>query len=94
MAKTMALLSNNVVINLLWCNDDTDETATLKNVNDKMIEIGDVYDRGKFYRSEKEVLDPYEEEMKKIAEYKVAIEIANAELEDMREALNVMGVST
>lgn len=61
MAKNMARLDNNVVINIEWCSDETVETNTLVNMNDYPVMIGDIYEDGFFYRNGERVLTPLEE---------------------------------
>lgn len=58
----MARLDNNfVVINIEWCSDETIETETLINMNDRPVMIGDTYKNEKFYRNGVEILTPFEE---------------------------------
>ena len=56
MAKSMARIENGVVVNVEWCSDRTSETDTLKNIEDRLIELGDTYSEGKFYRDGEEIL--------------------------------------
>lgn len=51
MAKTMARLSGDVVVNLEWCSDDYAETETLKNIGETNVSIGDLYKNGTFYHA-------------------------------------------
>ena len=73
MAKTMALIENGVVANMLWCSDSQPETASLINPADRPVAIGDTYSDGKFYRDGVEILTPLEEAQKKNAEYESAL---------------------
>ncbi len=73
MAKTMALIENGVVANMLWCSDSQPETASLINPADRPVTIGDTYSDGKFYRDGVEILTPLEEAQKKNAEYESAL---------------------
>ena len=73
MAKTMALIENGVVANMLWCSDSQPETASLINPADRPVAIGDTYSDGKFYRDGVEILTPLEEAQKKNAEYDSAL---------------------
>ncbi len=86
MAKSMALVDNGVVVNVLWCSDRESETETLIDTADRPVAIGDSYESGKFYRNGEEVLTPLQAAMKKNAEYE-------AELADARAALEMLGVS-
>lgn len=70
MAKSMALIENGTVTNMLWCSDSEPETATLVNPADRPVDIGDTYSDGKFYRDGVEILTPLEEALKENAEYK------------------------
>ena len=70
MAKSMALIENGAVTNVLWCSDSEPETATLVNPADRPVGIGDTYSGGKFYRDGVEILTPLEEALKENAEYK------------------------
>lgn len=86
MAKSMALIENGTVTNMLWCSDSEPETVSLINPADRPVGIGDTYSDGKFYRDGVEILTPLEEAQKRLAE----LEAANA---DMSAALEVMGVT-
>lgn len=73
MAKTMAVVNNGVVSNIIWCADNTQQTATWLNCDDRPVAIGDTYSGGKFYRDGVEILTPLEEAQKQIAEYEAAL---------------------
>ena len=73
MAKSMALIENGAVANMLWCSDSEPETATLVNPADHPVAIGDTYSDGKFYRDGEEILTPLEEALKRNAEYEAAL---------------------
>lgn len=73
MAKSMALIENGTVANMLWCSDSEPETATLIDPADRPVAIGDTYSNGKFYRDGEEVITPLEEALKKNAEYETAL---------------------
>lgn len=75
MAKTMAQLSGNVVVNMCWCSPYQPETDTLKDPGDYPVAIGDTYEDGKWYRDGVEILKPLEEAQKRIAE----LEAVNAD---------------
>ena len=72
MAKSMALIENGTVANMLWCSDSQPETDTLINPADRPVAI-DTYSDGKFYRDGAEILTPLEEALKKNAEYEAAL---------------------
>ena len=86
MAKSMALVENGVVVNVLWCSDRESETETLIDTADRSVAIWDSYESGKFYRNGEEVLTPLQEALKKNDEYE-------AELADAKAALEMLGVS-
>lgn len=73
MAKTMALIENGAVTNMLWCSDSEPETESLINPADRPVGIGDTHSDGKFYRGGVEILTPLEEALKKNAEYEAAL---------------------
>ena len=73
MAKSMALIENGTVTNMIWCSDSEPETATLIDPADRPVAIGDTYSDGKFYRDGTEILTPLEEALKKNAEYESAL---------------------
>lgn len=73
MAKSMALIENGTVANMLWCSDSEPETDTLKSPADRPVAIGDTYSGGKFYRDGAEILTPLEEALKKNVEYESAL---------------------
>ena len=82
MAKSMALIENGTVANMLWCSDSEPETVSLINPADRPVGIGDTFSGGKFYRDGVEILTPLEEALKKNAEYEAA-------LSEIEEALGV-----
>ncbi len=88
MAKTMARLDYNTVINLESWPDNAAETDTLLYIGDKPVGIGDVYADGKWYRGGTEILSPLEEAQKRIEE----LEAQNAEQAAALEAI-YMGVT-
>ncbi len=73
MAKTMALIKNGTVANMLWCSDSEAEADILLDPADRPVAIGDTYSNGKFYRDGVEILTPLEEALKKNAEYEAAL---------------------
>nr|DAF38531.1 MAG TPA: hypothetical protein [Caudoviricetes sp.] len=72
MAKSMALIENGTVANMLWCSIFEPETDILINPADRPVAIGDTYSDGKFYRGGVEILTPLEEALKTIAEMKAS----------------------
>ena len=73
MAKSMALIENSTVTNMLWCSASELETEFLINPADRPVAIGDTYSNGKFYRDGVEILTPLEEALKTNAEYEAAL---------------------
>ena len=73
MAKSMALIENGTVVNMLWCSDSQPETDTIINPADRPVGIGDTYSNGKFYRDGVEILTPLEEAQNKNTEYESAL---------------------
>lgn len=52
MAKNMARIdNNNVVINIEWYADNKNESEILKNIEDRPVVIGDIYNEGEFYHN-------------------------------------------
>ena len=86
MAKHMARVANGNVINVEWCSDRATETASLKECYDIPVAVGDRYEDGVYYRNGERLLSDAERLAATIAEQA-------AELEDMRSALNMLGVS-
>ena len=66
MAKTMAIIDNEVVVNMIWCNDNTPDTETQKDPGDRPVGIGDTYSDGKWYRDGVEILTPLEQAQKNV----------------------------
>ena len=60
MAKTMALIENGIVSNVIWCSDSERQTDALIDLADRPVGIGDTFLDGKFYRGGEEVLTPLE----------------------------------
>lgn len=58
MAKNMAVITNGVVTNVIWCSDKEPETDILVAPGDRPVGIGDAYSDGKFYRDGEEILTP------------------------------------
>ena len=86
MAKNMALVSDGVVVNVLWCSDKAAQTDTLIDPAGRPVGIGDTYSDGKFYRDGAEVLTPLEAAMAEIAALR-------EEKADMQAALEILEVT-
>lgn len=83
MAKSMAVVNNGVVTNIIWCTDNTPQTATWLNCDDRPVAIGDTYTDGKFYRDGTEVLTPLEDAQAQLE----SLSAQNAELLDAMAAM-------
>lgn len=76
-----ALISNGIVVNVIWLNDkNAGDFPTAVKLGDRPVTMGDTYTGGKFYRDGVEVLTP--------------LEVAQAEIDSYKSALNEMGVET
>jgi len=64
MGKIMALVEDNVVVNIMWCYDDREETDVIKDPGDRLISIGDTYEDGTWYRDGVEILTQLEQALK------------------------------
>lgn len=80
MAKSMAVVDNGVIFNIIWCSDSEPETDTIINPADRPVAIGDTYRDGKFYRGGVEILTPLEDAQEQLeslsaqnAEYEAAL---------------------
>ena len=73
MAKNMAVITDGVATNVIWCSDSQPETDTLKNPGERPVGIGDTYYGGKWYRDGVEILTPLETAQKQNAEYEAAL---------------------
>ena len=76
MAKSMARIENGVVTNVEWYSDRSSEADTLKDIEDRLIEVGDTYSEGKFYRDGEEILTTAD----KLAAYEALINELYAEV--------------
>lgn len=84
MAKSMAVVDNGVVFNIIWCSDSEPETDTIINPADRPVAIGDTYSDGKFYRGGVEILTPLEdaqEQLESLSAENAEYEAALAEIE-------------
>ena len=91
MAKPMAVVNNGVVSNIIWCADNTPETGTWVNCDDRPVAIGDTYADGKFYRDGTEVLTPSEDAQAQVE----SLSAQNAEYEAaLAEIEAALGVNT
>lgn len=83
MAKNMAVITDSIVTNVIWCSDSEQETDTIINPADRPIAIGDTYSGGKFYRDGVEILTPLEEAQEQLE----SLTAQNAELLDAMAAM-------
>lgn len=73
MGKNMARVKNGVVVNLEWVDDSVKETEDLKDTNSRLIDVGDKYISGKFYRNNTVVLSREERLLKLVSDYEDAL---------------------
>lgn len=71
MAKTMARVENGVVVNIEWRSNSTEETASLVEIDDRNVGIGDTYDGANFYHNGEKIM--------------TQLEAAQAEAEKLKE---------
>lgn len=86
MAKSMAIITDGTVTNMIWCSDYTPETETRKDPGDRPVGIGDTYTNGKWYdASGMEILTPLEQAQKELADLQSQIADMDA---SYREGVN------
>ena len=91
MAKNMAVVNDGVVSNIIWCADNTPQSDTWVDCDDRPVAIGDTYIDGKFYRGGVEVLTPLEDAQEQLE----SLTAQNAEYEAaLSEIETVLGVNT
>lgn len=91
MAKTMAVVTDNIVTNLVWCPDNQKETDTLKNLTDRTTCIGGTYKQEDLTTEDlARKINLLQEEN---AVLKSTIATLNDENTDMKAALDILGVS-
>ena len=86
MAKSMAVIADGVVTNVIWCSDSAPETDSRVPTAQRPVCIGDTYADGKFWRDGTEVLTPLEAALAEIASLR-------AENADMQSALEILEVT-
>ena len=86
MAKTMAVISDGIVSNMIWCNDAMQETDNRKDPGDRPVGIGDTYSDGRWYRDGVEILTPLEDAEAAMAVFGFA---TKAEAEAMKPAVSM-----
>lgn len=79
MAKTMAVLENGAVTNMIWCSDSRPETDTLKSPGERPVGIGDTYEDEKWFRDGVEVLTPLEQAQAEIQALNAQLDSAYTE---------------
>lgn len=93
MAKSMAIVVDGVVTSMMWCSDYAQETDTRKDPGDRPVGIGDTYLDGKWYRDGTEILTPLEQAQKELEELKTENDNLKAKSEDMKQALDILGIT-
>lgn len=73
MGKTMARIKDNIVINLVWVDDNTIETEELKNTHNIHVNVGDVYNDASYYRDDIKLLSYREQVRQTITDYDAAL---------------------
>ena len=73
MAKSMAIVADGIVTNMIWCSDSQPETEFLIDPADRPVGIGDTYKGGKWYRDGVEILTPLEQAQKELADLQFQI---------------------
>lgn len=81
MAKNMARIDNGIVVNIEWRSYKTAETDTLKNIDDRPVDIGDTYSDGSFYHNGEKVLTPLEFAREEIADMRAALELLEVKVD-------------
>ncbi len=84
-AKTMAIVADGAVTNIIWCSDYTPETSTRKDPKGRSVCIGDTYADGRWYRDGVEILTPLEQAQKELADLQSQISDMDA---SYREGVN------
>jgi hypothetical protein len=69
MAKTMAIIKDGIVINLVWVDDNSIETEELKNTYNLHVRVGDVYSNNSYYRDSVKLITHREQLTKNIKDY-------------------------
>lgn len=84
-AKTMAIITDGVVTNTIWCSDYTPETDIRKDPEDRPVGIGDTYADGRWYRDGVEILTQLEQAQQELADLQSQIADMDA---SYREGVN------
>lgn len=92
MAKSMARIENNIVINIEWCSDEVIETESFINIEDRLVSIGNTYIDGKFYDNDIEVLTEKEILYKQLVEYEEELVALDAALLEAQYNILVGGL--
>lgn len=83
-----ALVENGVVTNIIWLNErNAGEWPNAIKLQDRLVEIGDTYTDGKFYRDGIEVLTALEATSQ-------MLNTANQAVSTYEAAMQVLGVDT
>ena len=78
-----ALVENGTVVNIIWLNERNEaEWPNAVRLGERMVEVGDTYTDGKFYRDGVEVLTPMEKAQAEMTEYKAALQELGVDTEE------------
>lgn len=86
MAKNMARLADDGVVNLEWCSDSEPETAELREYEGYAIRIGDSWENGKWMRDGAAVLTEAQIAAQLAEERAAAAAAQEAQAEQEKEA--------
>lgn len=73
MAKNMARIDNNIVINIEWCSDNQEQTESLIDLADRPVGIGDTFDGVDFYRNGEKLLSDFDRLRNELADADAAL---------------------
>lgn len=76
-----ALIEHGMVVNIIWLNErNAGEWPNAVRLYDRMVEVGDTYEDGRFYRDGTEVLTAAEAAQMEAAQYAAALQVMGVEV--------------
>lgn len=76
-----ALVENGIVTNIIWLNErNAGEWPGAVRLYDRMVEVGDTYEDGRFFRDGTEVLTAAEAAQQEAAAYAAALQVLGVEV--------------